>query len=212
MDSFDQPSEGLEEESNLTEITTNVWSAPYVRILSEWSDKAMSYRWMHRNCNNAYSWRNAWFTIPVITISTVTGTANFAMDSLNDEQKEYAPIIIGSLNIIAGLIGTIHQYLKISEINEGHRVAYIAWDKFYRNIKLELSKPAIDRANVHDFVRICKEEYDRLMETSPAIDKKVVQTFIKTFENDNIIMPEVCDKLIKTAQDGFDEKSGTVHV
>ena len=114
------------------------WKEEHERILVEWSDKAMCYRWLHSKANTLYYHRNAMFTIPVIIISTLTGTANFAQDRFDDSYKEYAILGIGAFNIIAGIISTIHQFLKISELNESHRVSSIAWGKFHRNIKVEL--------------------------------------------------------------------------
>ena len=52
------------------------WKEEHETILIDWADKAMCYRWLHSKANTMYSVRNAWFTIPVIIISTVTGTAN----------------------------------------------------------------------------------------------------------------------------------------
>ena len=51
----------------------------------------------------------------------------------------YYSSIIG-VNIIAGTT-TVQQFLKISELNEVHRVSSITWDKFYRKIRVELAKP-----------------------------------------------------------------------
>ena len=52
---------------------------------------------------------------------------------------------IGAVNIFAGILTTIAQFLKIGELNEAHRVASIAWDKFYRNTKVELAKSPAEK-------------------------------------------------------------------
>lgn len=176
----------------------NNWTDVHENILIKWADKAMSYRWMHQNCNKKFSWYNGLFTIPVITISIITGTTNFSMEHMNDDLKHYVPMIIGTLNIISGLMGTIHQYLKISELKEAHRLSYIAWDKLYCNIKLELLKERKDRCDVSYFLRNTKEEYDRLMEISPCISDSVIYNFVKIFKNENFTMPEVCNYLSPT--------------
>ena len=44
-------------------------------------------------------------------------------------------MVIGSINIFAG-ITTIQQFLKIGELNEAHRAAYIAWINFIEILKL----------------------------------------------------------------------------
>ena len=175
------------------------WSREHERIFVEWCDKAMSYRWLHRECHRRYSRYNAAFTIPVIVLSTLTGTANFATEYFPEESRPYVPLVIGSVNIIAGIIGTVHQFLKVSEINEAHRVSYISWDKFYRNIKLELCKRPKERIRVQDMLRYSKEEYDRLIETSPPVSDYVIDDFKRIFRASTFIFPEICDNLRDTA-------------
>jgi hypothetical protein len=191
------------------------WKDEHEKILVEWADKAMCYRWLHSKAHQRYSVFNMWFTIPVIIMSTLTGTANFAQDKFPDDKKDLVQVIIGSVNILAGIITTIAQFLKIGELNESHRVSSISWDKFYRNIKVELSKSRDERMNVIHMLKICKEEFDRLMETSPAINDHVINLFTKTFSSTKsdiiknskdkkyelfslISKPEICDELIST--------------
>jgi hypothetical protein len=101
--------------------------------------------------------------------------------------KEVLYKTIGSINIFAGILTTIAQFLKISELNEAHRVSSISWDKFYRNIKVELSKSREERMNVNHMLKMCKEEFDRLMETSPDIDEKYNKIISKTFTSNKKI-------------------------
>ena len=174
------------------------WKDEHEDILADWADKAMCYRWLHSKSNEKYYILNIWFTIPVIIISTITGTANFAQDRFADSYKDIAVMFIGGLNIVAGIISTIQQFLKIAQLNESHRVSSIAWDKFYRNIRVELSKSRRERTPVIHLLKNSKEEFDRLMETSPSIKEDVINKFQKTFKNPkykDICMPEICDNL-----------------
>jgi len=158
------------------------WTNEHEAILIDWGDKAMCYRWLHSKSNEDYSFQNTWYTIPVIIMSTITGTANFAQEQFPASIRGYAPMIIGSVNIAAGIITTIQQFLKITELNEAHRVSSISWDKFYRKIKVELAKSPEERQNVTDFIKLCTEEYDRLTEISPPIEQKIIDKFTETFE------------------------------
>lgn len=163
-------------------INTNVkWTEDHENILVEWADKALCYRWLHGKSHQQYKRANTWFTIPVIIMSTLTGTANFAQDKFSGATREYVAVGIGAVNIIAGIITTIQQFLKISELNEAHRVSSLSWDKFYRNIKVDLAKSPKERTPVLQMLKSSKEEFDRLMETSPAISTKVTEAFKKEF-------------------------------
>jgi hypothetical protein len=170
------------EEDKIKEEIKIEWTKEHEDILIDWGDKAMCYRWLHSKSNEDYSIQNTWFTIPVIIMSTITGTANFAQDQFPVSIRSYAPMLIGSVNIFAGIITTIQQFLKIGELNEAHRVSAISWDKFYRKIKVEISKSPIERQNVTDFIKLCSEEYDRLIETSPPIKQNILNKFSETFE------------------------------
>ena len=192
-----------EKESSLTTTTSEViWTVEHEQILIEWADKAMCYRWLHSRSNMLYSTLNAWYTIPVIVISTLTGTANFAQERVPLAYQNYYVMIVGGFNILAGIITTIQQFLKITQLNEAHRVSGIAWDKFYRNIKIELAKHPNERIHATQMLKLCKEEFDRLMETSPVIPEKIITLFKDSFKKSEnylkIIKPEICDVLIST--------------
>jgi hypothetical protein len=186
--------------------TNNVveWTPEHEQILIEWADKAMCYRWLHAKANAMFSSLNAWYTVPVIIISTLTGTANFAQERVPFAYQGYFSMIVGGFNILAGIITTIQQFLKITQLNEAHRVSSIAWDKFYRNIKIELAKHPSERIDVRQMIKISKEEFDRLMETSPNVPEKIVYNFKNNFINQNIfdkiVKPEICDILIPTIE------------
>ena len=47
--------------------------------------------------------------------------------------------------LAAGLITTVAQFLRVSELLEGHRAASIAYSKFSRDISVELSLPIRER-------------------------------------------------------------------
>jgi hypothetical protein len=178
------------------------WTPEHEGILIEWADKAMCYRWLHSKANAMYSSLNAWYTIPVIIISTLTGTANFAQERVPLAYQNYFVMIVGAFNIAAGIITTIQQFLKITQLNEAHRVSSIAWDKFYRNIKIELAKHPSERIDVRQMIKMSKEEFDRLMETSPNVPETIINQFKQNFKSsdifDKIVKPEICDILIPT--------------
>lgn len=188
------------------------WSQDHEKVLVEWADKAMCYRWLHNKSNEKYNTMTTYFTIPVIILSTVTGTASFAQERLPTEYQGYAQMIIGSLSIFAGILTTIQQFLKVNELNESHRMCSINWDKFYRDVKTELSQAPAERANPTDMLKNYKKEFDRLMEISPNIDNDIVEDFKKTFTENkerleimhDITKPEILDELTPT--DNFRHK------
>ena len=175
------------------------WKEEEEELLRNWADKAQCYQWLHMRCREIYQRKNAFYTIPVIMISTVVGTANFAQDRFPEENRKYVAIGIGTLSITAGIISTISQFLKISETNEAHRIASISWGKFYRSVKTELARHPLDRDSPYDVINFNKEEFDRLVEISPPVPKKVLLEFNAKFKNvEGLIVPEMCDRLTAT--------------
>jgi hypothetical protein len=164
----------------ICKISNIPWTQYHEDILIDWGDKAKCYKWLHDRSHKKYKCMNTWFTIPVIILSTATGTANFAQYRLNEgDTKSYAPIAIGLINIFTGILTTVQQFLKVNELNEAHRVSSVGWDKFYRNVKVELSKHPNEREHVSILIKTCKEEFDRLTETSPDIDDAIANEFIE---------------------------------
>ena len=207
---------------DVTSIINNIkWSQEHENILVEWADQAMCYKWMHSKARVKYNRINALFTIPVIVMSTLTGTANFAAEKIPEIYREYFSIGVGSVNILAGVLTTIQQFLKITELNEAHRACTISWDKFHRNIKVELSKNTNERINPYQLIKISKEEFDRLIETSPTIPNKIINDFKNTFSGGKvkdpnnmtsqqrvyhmIKKPAICDTLQSTSLSVFKE-------
>jgi hypothetical protein len=103
------------------------------------------------------------------------------------------PSIIGAMNLIAGIIATIMQFLKINELMEGFRVASLQYGKLSRTIRLELTLPLEERSqDGSTMIENCRAEYDRLIEQSPPIPYFIIQSFEKQFPDDSdFFKPEI---------------------
>jgi len=165
------------------------------------------------------------FSLPVIVLSTITGTANFAQSSFPESIRGGVPAIIGGMNLIAGLIATIMQFLKINELMENHRTAALGHGGLSRNIRLQLALPRDERSKEGlKFVDECKSIYESLLEQSPPIPKEILKSFEKDYPIDGAFTkPEILNvrpipllKLAKTIEpiraitkDTIFEKVGT---
>ena len=170
-----------------------MWHPQQEAILKGWGESAACYRYMHYQAFLNYRQSNMRYTLPVIVLSTLTGTANFAQEQFPEGLKPFVAPSIGGLNLIAGLIATIAQFLKISELMEAHRVAAMQFGKFSRVVRLELGLPLVDRSrDGSDMVELLKGEYDALIEQSPSIPASVLMLFERNFPSDeDITKPEI---------------------
>jgi hypothetical protein len=177
------------------ELREKSWNNQHESILRQWGEAAGCYRYMNHRAYLMYKSLSMRFTLPVIVLSTITGTANFAQNQFPESVKASVPSIIGGLNLIAGLIATIMQFLKINELMENHKAAALSYGLLSRNVRLMLSLPRRERsADGLDFVNTCKAEYDRLIEQSPAIPVSILKEFEKEYPLDNIFTkPEILD-------------------
>ena len=164
----------------------NGWTKEQEELMAGWSDIATCYRWMHDRCEKKMNMSNMWITVPVIVLSTLTGSASFVMNSLvgdNPTGQKYAQIGIGSVSIFTGILTTLGNFFRYAQNSESNRVASIAWGKFQRQIAVELALSPTERLDCSDFLNIARAELDRLIEQSPPIPDTIILEFEKEFES-----------------------------
>ena len=170
------------------------WNARHEMVLKEWAEQAICFQKMHEQSHRKFARQNVQLTLPVIIMSTITGTANFSLASFDDEWRDKLPILIGAVNILAGMITTIAQYLRVSEKSEGHRVAALAYGKLARNISSELNLTRTERSTSGlPLVRVCRNEMDRLEEQSPDIGADIVRKFENIHGDVEMSRPSIVD-------------------
>ena len=176
------------------------WTKEQEQLLASWSERAAGYRWLHSRSEKLYRCRNYTFTIPVIILSTLTGTANFAMDSFVPEShKQMAMACVGGVNIFAGILSTLQNFLRYAELMESHRVCEVSWSKLSRDIAVELTLEPKMRKPAFDFLNVCRAEYDRLIEQSPPIDDDIIKKYKGEFKGlqQDFNHPLICNGLHK---------------
>ena len=172
------------------------WSEEVEDLLKEWSEKASCWRWLFSRSEKKYRYKYYCFSIPVIILSTLTGTANFGMkEYVPENNQQLATAIVGGLNLFAGILSTLQNFLSLAETMEASRSSCVAWGKLQRSITIELSLDPKRRQNCHDFLKICRAEYDRLTELSPIVDDDIIDQFKKKFKKYDISKPSICNGL-----------------
>jgi hypothetical protein len=174
-------------------IEKKVWHPQQEKILKRWGEASACYRYMNNQAYLMYKKSSMRYTLPIIIISTVTGTANFAQSTFPIGIRPIVPLAIGSMNIITAIMTTVMQFLKVNELMEGHRSASIQYGKLSRSIRLELALPLeLRNMNGIEMVEQCRAEYDRLIEQSPSIPYNVIMSFEREFPNDDTFFkPEI---------------------
>ena len=181
----------------IDEDNIDCWSDEIEELLSEWGEIALCYAWLHNYSERKYKKKYHHMSIPIIVLSTLTGTANFADSYVPNGFKQGFSAIVGGFNILYGILGTLMSFLKYAEIYESSRIASVAWSKFGRNIQIELALKDDKRKNCRDFLKVSRAEYDRLLESSPNVDQDIINIFNKKFEDKykHISRPIICNGL-----------------
>ncbi len=195
--------------SNVSPLPKLSWTRRVEYILAKWADGASCFKWLHEQAYRKFKTKNNWFTIPVIILSTLTGALNVGMQGyVPDAYMGYAQIGVGSVNIFAGILTTLQSKFQYAEMSEAHFQAFVGWSRLSRLISNELSLERSHRRNPNDLVKICKAEYERLMEQSPLVPSDIVIEFEKIFgTRKEIIFPDIADHLVHTeAYDDIKER------
>ena len=177
-----------------------VWEDQTEEMLAAWSDEAACYKWMHDQAFRKYDSINFGVSVPIFIFSTISGTVSVAMPSLVPaEYIDLAQKIVGGVNIIVGILNAFQSNEKWAQKSESHKQAAAGWGKLERNIRIELKIPRVKRKDADLFHKICRNEYDRLLEQSPTITDDIIERFKAAFKNNpQLVKPDICDNLQHT--------------
>lgn len=180
----------------------NGWTSEIECLIADWSDRAQCYSWMHDKTSRAFAIYNQYLMIPVIVLSTLTGTANFGLGSIfnnNEYAKTMASLGIGGVSIITGIISTLANFLRYGQGSEAHSLSSLMWAKFSRLISIEMALHPDDRMEAFAFLKMFRIELDRLVESSPTIPENVIIAFKREFRaNTEVKKPDLAGVLEHT--------------
>jgi hypothetical protein len=166
-------------------------------VIADEGEKALSYYWLHSKSQKKFSRLSNLINIPVIILSTLAGASSIGSESLFQGFPQ-ASVIIGLVSIIVGILSTLQSYFNFEKTAESHRISSIQYYKVYNFIKIELSLPRHQRTKMEDFLKIIKEDLERLKEISPLIPDGVIKEYKLNFNIEDykeISKPEICNGL-----------------
>jgi hypothetical protein len=181
----------------LSEENQIEWNDAIETLIKEQGEKALAYNWLHTRCEKKFSHANNYIAIPVIIFSTLSGSASIASNQFGD--NKYIPLGIGALSIFVGILSTINSYFSWAKRAENHRISALNYSKLYLFISIELSLPREKRMNPRDFIKVIREQVERLGEISPPVADEIISQFKKEFDGkyQNVSRPEVTNGLVE---------------
>jgi len=175
-----------------------VYNSHLEQLVASEGEKALSYQWLHDQAEKVFSrWTNC-IALPVIILSTLSGTAAIGQSTLFGDSP-MSSVGIGLVSILVGILNTISQHFGVAKRAEGHRIASITYGKLYRLISVELSLPREQRMAADQFIKVVRDQIDRLAETSPPIPESIIAAYKARFAPlpTGISIPECCNGLHK---------------
>ena len=117
---------------------THTWTKEQEELLAEWADISSCYNWMYTQGEKLSAHKNMMITVPVIILSTLSGSANFILSSAGNNaiNQTYGQIIIGCVSIFTGVLTTLGNFFRYAQNSEANRGAAISWGKLHRNISV----------------------------------------------------------------------------
>lgn len=167
------------------------WNSRLEEFFADTGEKSLCYAWCHKQAEALYSNRTVWIDIPVIILSTLTGSVSVGSQSLFGDNA-IAPVVIGGVVLLTSIMTTVSSYFAWARRAESHKQAGLAWAKLYRFLSVELALPRVERMSPTDLLKFVRTEYDQLMEKSPLLPRPVVSVFRDKFKDmrDKVAFPE----------------------
>lgn len=161
------------------------WSSALEHLIAQEGEKCRGLSWIHQRSEVFYSKRNNWIAIPVIVLSTLSGTASVGSSSLFQGETQISSIVIGLVSIGVGILNTIASYFAFSRKSEAHRIAYLHYNKLFQMVSIEMSLPRSQRMDADHLLAQIKSTMERLAETTPTPPDVILAEFNQRFKDED---------------------------
>ena len=141
--------------------------------------KALEFFYLHTYDYRYEKMLSTYSIIPLIIISTFTGTATIFQPYVHSKNQSLYLIIIGCSNIIAGLLTLLKEYIRRFHMEKDNGYVAFPFRQLSYKIRLHLQCKEEDRENDEEFIIRCKEQFDNIIENSPGVSKYAIDKLEK---------------------------------
>lgn len=174
------------------------WTPNDEQLFLKWSGIAFCYNWLHTESSKKYYNYYIRLILFISFLNVVASIAGGTQTIISDvSMRNMLAITVSGLNLIIPIFTSLDKLLKISENREIFNTGANKWDKLYRSIESELSKTQNERLPRKIMYELTKKEFDELIEASPIIGTDIIEKFNKTFKNEKIHKPAICNEYNK---------------
>ncbi len=179
------------------EINNDIqWSDDVENFLKDVGERCSCMAYLHAQAEKVYSNKSMYIDLPVIVLSTISGSLSLSAERVfGKENEKVASIACGILSLGVGVLNTINSYFNYSRQAENCKNCNISYSRIYRFICIQLKLPRIERIAAKDLIRMIQDQYERLSEVGNNIPQSTLMQFRKKFHDTDISKPNIANGL-----------------
>ena len=182
-------------------LLNNGWNDKNERLIISIGENAASYKWMHDKLHSKYKLHDKILSLITIMVSAVLSIQTIYYEEtkcINDNQANNNLVIVKNTLIYSvTLLSIINNFLKYQELSIKHINASVQYSEMYHDIQQQMCMYRKDRNNAVKYIHNMLKKSDNIKISSPDIDKDVLSEFKKKFQNADIAIPDIADKIQK---------------
>lgn len=173
-------------------LINNGWNDKNENIIISIGENSASYKWLHEKTAYHYQLLNKILTIFMIifssflTVETIIPVENFPIE-----------ITRRLITYIITVLSVVNNFLNYEKLSEQHLAASVQFSTLYHDIQQQMCMYRQDRQNAIKYVSNTLKKYDSLILIGPQISTKVLSNFKNKFQNSDISIPDIADKIKK---------------
>jgi hypothetical protein len=173
------------------------WNSSLEKLIAAEGEKCSGLAWLYTETERYYSRNNTIVALPVIILSTTTGFISGSSNILFGDGPS-SSIGIGGISLFTGILSTIGSYYAWAQKAEACRISSLQYSKLQKVIAIEMTLPKSERAPAKLMLKMIRDNVERLLETSPAVPRHIINKYKETFKNStDISHPEITNGIHK---------------
>lgn len=171
------------------------WNDNNEKLIVSVGENAVSYKWMHEKNAAHCSLINKVLQLIMIVLNTSLSAQTLIPGDRTP--SDVVSIVSQVIIYIVTVLSVVINFLKFEDLAAKHASYALKFSKLYHDIQQEMSLYRKDRQPAVEFVKNKLKELDDLVVAAPSIDERILTRFKKTFENSDIAVPTLADRITK---------------
>jgi hypothetical protein len=192
-----------DEKYDLMNINNN-WNDKNERLIVSIGENAAGYKWMHEKSSSFYSYIHKGCSLLLIFLNTALSTETI-ISSDNNNLDILKRIFLYSATVLS----LMQNFIKYEQLAMKHTLQSNEFSKLYHDVQLQMSMYRKNRVDANIYVSELITKLDSLVVAGPDIASYALRKFKKTFNNDDIALPNIADKIQRIE---IIDETGHVHI